>query len=321
MPARQLLSDIPNQSERSLSHFRTPMREDATGPRPAIPARLSPPPPSRRSHIQSLSSATNGATKSSRPVEDKSSSRSCYDSKPIYQLPIHAGPPSSRSSYSPSTLNPPPASPYSTTSTDTRWEYSSSSSRDSHSLPAPPTPYSSLSSSRSSSYAPSGNYRKGDPVYGGQYPGDAPGRDARSAGMPAYQQLHPSYQSVQYGYPPPPPPPNGNYAVSHHCQSGYHNGSTQFESDESGGHAPRRRRGNLPRDTTDMLKQWFADHLAHPYPTEDEKQMLCRQTGLQMTQVSQCIHDTLFDRSVPETNTLPRSAIGSSMPGGDESQN
>lgn len=34
-----------------------------------------------------------------------------------------------------------------------------------------------------------------------------------------------------------------------------------------------------------MLKQWFSDHLGHPYPTEDEKQYLCRQTGLQMTQV------------------------------------
>ena len=59
----------------------------------------------------------------------------------------------------------------------------------------------------------------------------------------------------------------------------------QFEPEDMGNQVPRRRRGNLPRDTTDMLKQWFADHLAHPYPTEDEKQMLCRRTGLAMTQV------------------------------------
>ena len=48
---------------------------------------------------------------------------------------------------------------------------------------------------------------------------------------------------------------------------------------------PKKRRGNLPRDVTDMLKQWYEEHLAHPYPTEEEKQMLCRRTGLAMTQV------------------------------------
>ena len=49
---------------------------------------------------------------------------------------------------------------------------------------------------------------------------------------------------------------------------------------------PKKRRGNLPRNITDMLKQWFEEHLAHPYPTEEEKQMLCARTGLAMTQVS-----------------------------------
>jgi len=35
-----------------------------------------------------------------------------------------------------------------------------------------------------------------------------------------------------------------------------------------------------------MLKQWFLEHIAHPYPTEQEKNELCRATGLGMTQVS-----------------------------------
>ena len=60
----------------------------------------------------------------------------------------------------------------------------------------------------------------------------------------------------------------------------------QFESEDMTSQVPKKRRGNLPRDVTDMLKQWFEDHLAHPYPTEEEKQMLCRRTGLAMTQVS-----------------------------------
>ena len=50
--------------------------------------------------------------------------------------------------------------------------------------------------------------------------------------------------------------------------------------------APRRRRGNLPKWATDYLKGWFFDHIAHPYPTEQEKQNLCKVTGLGMTQLS-----------------------------------
>ncbi|KAK5627678.1 hypothetical protein RRF57_003393 [Xylaria bambusicola] len=49
---------------------------------------------------------------------------------------------------------------------------------------------------------------------------------------------------------------------------------------------PRRRRGNLPKETTDKLRSWFMSHLAHPYPTEDEKQELMRQTDLQLNQIS-----------------------------------
>jgi hypothetical protein len=45
----------------------------------------------------------------------------------------------------------------------------------------------------------------------------------------------------------------------------------------------RKRRGNLPKETTDKLRKWFVAHLQHPYPTEDEKQELMRQTGLQMS--------------------------------------
>lgn len=47
----------------------------------------------------------------------------------------------------------------------------------------------------------------------------------------------------------------------------------------------RKRRGNLPKETTDKLRAWFVAHLQHPYPTEDEKQDLMRQTGLQMSKL------------------------------------
>jgi hypothetical protein len=50
----------------------------------------------------------------------------------------------------------------------------------------------------------------------------------------------------------------------------------------------RKRRGNLPKETTDKLRAWFVAHLQHPYPTEDEKQELMRQTGLQMSKSNIC---------------------------------
>lgn len=53
----------------------------------------------------------------------------------------------------------------------------------------------------------------------------------------------------------------------------------------SGDNKQRKRRGNLPKETTDKLRAWFMAHLQHPYPTEDEKQELMRQTGLQMSKL------------------------------------
>lgn len=48
----------------------------------------------------------------------------------------------------------------------------------------------------------------------------------------------------------------------------------------------KRRRGNLPKSVTAILKQWLMDHFQHPYPTEQEKMMLCRKTGLTVSQIS-----------------------------------
>jgi len=44
----------------------------------------------------------------------------------------------------------------------------------------------------------------------------------------------------------------------------------------------RNRKLNFAKETTDKLRAWFVAHLPHPYPTEDEKQDLMRQTGLQI---------------------------------------
>jgi hypothetical protein len=49
---------------------------------------------------------------------------------------------------------------------------------------------------------------------------------------------------------------------------------------------PQRKRGRLPKETTDFLKAWLHSHAAHPYPSEIEKKQMCHATGLSMSQVS-----------------------------------
>lgn len=48
----------------------------------------------------------------------------------------------------------------------------------------------------------------------------------------------------------------------------------------------QRKRGKLPKETTDFLKAWLHRHSDHPYPSEEEKKQLCHATGLSMSQVS-----------------------------------
>jgi hypothetical protein len=47
----------------------------------------------------------------------------------------------------------------------------------------------------------------------------------------------------------------------------------------------KRRRGNLPKPVTDVLRAWFHEHLDHPYPTEEDKQIFMSRTGLSISQV------------------------------------
>ncbi|KAL2824324.1 homeobox KN domain-containing protein [Aspergillus pseudoustus] len=48
----------------------------------------------------------------------------------------------------------------------------------------------------------------------------------------------------------------------------------------------KRRRGNLPKPVTDTLRAWFHEHLDHPYPSEEDKQMFMSRTGLTISQIS-----------------------------------
>lgn len=103
-----------------------------------------------------------------------------------------------------------------------------------------------------------------------------------------------SHPAFAYGYQQPQGQlysGSSNHFPSHHraASSSSHqityldNGLPYGMSDSGHESKPRKRRGNLPKETTDKLRAWFVAHLQHPYPTEDEKQNLMRQTGLQMS--------------------------------------
>ncbi|KAF9504323.1 hypothetical protein BS47DRAFT_1263216, partial [Hydnum rufescens UP504] len=55
-----------------------------------------------------------------------------------------------------------------------------------------------------------------------------------------------------------------------------------------------RRRGKLPKETTETLRTWLMAHKAHPYPTEEEKRALCEKTSLNMSQVSNWMINVRF---------------------------
>ncbi|KAI8378933.1 homeobox KN domain-containing protein, partial [Blakeslea trispora] len=48
----------------------------------------------------------------------------------------------------------------------------------------------------------------------------------------------------------------------------------------------RKRRGNLPKTVTAVLKQWLVEHCRNPYPIEAEKTSLKDKTGLTLNQIS-----------------------------------
>ena len=112
-----------------------------------------------------------------------------------------------------------------------------------------------------------------------------PSRQAYSLPTPE-QAPYPSggdIQSRQYSY------PTTQYTDRSPFMSGSSHGQYPVNFDtgaEYGEPKNKRRRGNLPKAVTDIMRAWFQDHIAHPYPTEEEKQILMHRTGLTISQVS-----------------------------------
>ena len=220
-------------------------------------------------------------------MENGNSRQPKYDSSSPYSLAMHPGPP--QNGYSASS-SPAHSSPY-VNQAEGRQGYQSTTPHssfqsrrgESSGLPPPPPPYYNQYNTlngHTTSYDAAKEYSNGDAHCGDSY------YTTPRLGTSQYHSSSSTYGSSSYSYQVSP-----SYSGHYSSQSGsqYQNGyhwPVQFESEDMPSQVPKKRRGNLPRDITDMLKQWFEEHLAHPYPTEEEKQMLCGRTGLAMTQVS-----------------------------------
>ena len=294
-----MFRDVPTLSDhRTLSELRAPLRGDPEGPDRSLrlPAYLSPPPASQRLLVQPPTNASSDRSRESRHPEDRGSRYNGYDQPSSYQVPIHTGSPIRTSL---------PPSPYPPHSNDTRRGYEplpmpnsrprstetqtfSGRVYESQGVPPPPMPYRNEVHHESfNGYRTSPNqYQSRSFAHGSASYGNA-GYGEPHHGNGAYQPAPSMYHPLQNGL---PVAPSGYGSYLGHPGPPHQNGShrpVQFENEEVG-QTSKKRRGNLPKDTTDILKQWFMEHLGHPYPTEDEKQSLCHRTGLQMTQVS-CI--------------------------------
>lgn len=151
---------------------------------------------------------------------------------------------------------------------------STSGSRYPYDADYPPPPYNSPAyyrhSGEHSSYLPP------SPPPHTQYSSHTPSHPA-----PLLTQAYPTPRGGMYM-------PRPSQPVSMHDRSPFspsiHGGLETF--DQVARLGTKRRRGNLPKHVTDTLRNWLTNHVAHPYPTEEEKQQLCQITGLNMNQIS-----------------------------------
>ncbi|KAK4544666.1 hypothetical protein LTR36_003915 [Oleoguttula mirabilis] len=51
-------------------------------------------------------------------------------------------------------------------------------------------------------------------------------------------------------------------------------------------HGKARKRSNLPKQSTEIMKTWFDQNITNPYPSEEQKALFSNATGISMTQVS-----------------------------------
>ena len=80
------------------------------------------------------------------------------------------------------------------------------------------------------------------------------------------------HMDPRYSYP--------SYASRPHDSHAHMGRPVEFQNVEVVEKSSKKRRGNLPRHKTDVLRAWFHDHLDHAYPTEEQKQQLIREAEM-----------------------------------------
>lgn len=256
---RQAIPEIRSTNPGSRSHSGYPreLHHDPPGPSryPTTPS-LGPSPPNSRSRFPPSGSSSSSQRSSNDHRQDY------FDrSRVEMQLPMHSGPPSRNS-----------GSPASSSYSENRNIVSSNAVRRVQTPERGPT-LNSKSPERGSL----------PPIY--------TLTQSTTPAMPSH--LPPINSSARtpmgnpYSQPLPPQPPHtdprysyGSYAPQAHDPHGHMGRPVEFQNVEVGEKSNKKRRGNLPKHTTDILRTWLHDHLDHAYPNEEQKQELIRETGL-----------------------------------------
>ncbi|KAH8725452.1 hypothetical protein GQ44DRAFT_797260 [Phaeosphaeriaceae sp. PMI808] len=129
-----------------------------------------------------------------------------------------------------------------------------------------------------------------------------------------YQEPAPAPNAYPYERPQDPYYNRPSYAGAPH--PGYENSYNDIRFQQHVGldHNAfnRKRRGNLPKEATNILKSWFHANRPSPYPSEDQKLELCQMTGLSLNQVSNWFINAR--RRQPQKEAREREGNGSEAP-------
>lgn len=77
-----------------------------------------------------------------------------------------------------------------------------------------------------------------------------------------------------------------NPKLESETSSSSHSPSPSTSDDLADIQSHKRRRGNLPKPVINLLRTWLINNKRHPYPSEEVKRHLARQTGLTKSQIS-----------------------------------
>ncbi|KAG0212526.1 hypothetical protein BGX28_006124 [Mortierella sp. GBA30] len=98
-----------------------------------------------------------------------------------------------------------------------------------------------------------------------------------STSVPSVAHIQDRSSPVSSSSQPPADPSNNSNNVNNTSNSNANHGALNPD---------RKRRGNLPKSVTSVLKSWLVQNAIHPYPTEEEKMRLSEATQLSMNQIS-----------------------------------